>query len=70
MIGKWLSDITMKWLIILVLILLFSVPLLTWTTYQPPELAFEFGLRMINELEKDSDEFNFYCDEFLKEFED
>lgn len=60
----------MKRLIVLVLILLFSVPLLTRTTYQPPELAYEFGLRFINELDPTSEEFEFFCDKYVSEIKD
>lgn len=60
----------MKRLIILVLILLFSVPILTRTTYQAPETNYSFGLKLINTLEKNSDAFNFACQKFIDENKD
>ena len=67
MIGKRLTDTTMKRLIILILILLFSNPLLTRTTYDPPVLAYEFGLWFIDKVDPSSNEFKFYCQKYVEE---
>jgi len=48
----------MKRLIILVLILLFSVPLLTQSTYNAPETGYEFGLKLIDKLSTNTGAFN------------
>ena len=69
LIGQRLSDITMKRLIVLVLIILFSVPLLTRTTYNPPETSYEFGLYFINELDPNSTAFDFSCKTYISQFE-
>ena len=43
-VGKKLSDLTMKRVIIVVLTMLFTFPLLTSSTYLEEEEAFSFGL--------------------------
>lgn len=60
----------MKRLIILVLILLFSVPILTRTTYQATDTNYEFGLWFINTLDPKTEAFNFACEKLIEEDSD
>lgn len=60
----------MKRLIILVLILLFSVPVLTRTTYQVPDTNYEFGLWFINTLDPSTEAFKFACEKLIEEDSD
>ena len=43
-VGKWLSDLTTRRVIILVLAMMFSVPLFTLGTYITEHKSYEFGL--------------------------
>lgn len=48
MIGKKLSDVTTKRLIILILILVFSIPILDRSTYSDPDPSYSFALQMLS----------------------
>lgn len=47
-VGKKLSELTTRRVIILVLSMMFSVPFLTLTTYKDENNSFKFGLELIN----------------------
>lgn len=48
-VGKKLSDLTTRRVIMLVLAMMFSVPAFTITTYKEENTSFEFGLELIGE---------------------
>lgn len=47
-VGKKLSDLTTRRVIILVLAMMFSVPLFTLTTYKPENTSYELGLTLVD----------------------
>jgi hypothetical protein len=53
-VGKKLSDLTTRRVILLVLAMMFSVPAFTITTYKDENNSFVFGLELINAFPKDS----------------
>ena len=57
-VGKKLSDLTTRRVIILVLAMLFSVPLFSTTTYMEAPKSYEFGMKMIKAFDVNSTGFN------------
>jgi hypothetical protein len=53
-VGKKLSDLTTRRVILLVLAMMFSVPAFTITTYKDENNSFVFGLELINAFTKDT----------------
>jgi hypothetical protein len=50
-VGKKLSDLTTRRVIMLVLAMMFSVPVFTISTYKEDNNSYKFGLEMIKEFE-------------------
>jgi hypothetical protein len=48
-VGKKLSDLTTRRVIMLVLAMMFSVPVFTISTYKEDNNSYKFGLEMIKE---------------------
>ncbi len=69
-VGKMLSDLTTRRVIILVLSMLFSVPFLTLTTYKTENTSFQYGLKLIILYDSDTPAFNAMFDSFVSEHED
>lgn len=57
-VGKKLSDLTTKRLIIVVLVMLFSITIFDYTTYLTPPDANIFGLQLLASYPENSLEFN------------
>lgn len=57
-VGKKLSELTTKRLIIVVLAMLFSVPIFDTTTFITPPTSYEYGLSMLAAYDIGSDNFN------------
>jgi hypothetical protein len=57
-VGKKLSDLTTRRVIILVLAMLFSVPLFSTSTYLDPFNSYTFGLQMLAQYDTGSEGFN------------
>jgi hypothetical protein len=66
-VGKKLSDLTTKRVIVLVLAILFSVPLFSTSTYIPDEPSYEFGLKLLTQYEVGTAGFNAVFDIFIME---
>jgi hypothetical protein len=68
-VGQQLSDLTTRRVITIVLIMMFSVPLLTLNTYVEEPNSFEWGLRLISVYENDkfSDGWNETFNTFISE---
>ena len=64
-VGKKLSDLTMKRVIVVVLTMLFTLPFLTSSTYIAEEESFLFGLEMINDYSPYSKPFNTTFDDYV-----
>ena len=69
-VGKKLSDLTTKRLIIVVLAMLFSVALFDVTTYLETPNANEFGLNLLAAFEYNSFGFNLTFDEYIGEYKE
>jgi hypothetical protein len=54
-VGKMLSDLTTRRVIILVLTMMFSVPLFTLNTYEEANTSYIFGLQLIYKFHDDQD---------------
>lgn len=65
-VGKKLSDLTTRRVIILVLSMMFSIPFLTLSTYKD-ENTFTFGLELINAFPENSAGFNRTFDTYISE---
>lgn len=52
LVGKQLSDLTTRKVIILVLAMMFSDPLLTYSTYYEASTSYQFGLDLLREYER------------------
>lgn len=57
-VGKKLSDLTTRRVILLVLAMLFSVPLFSTSTYLDPFNSYTFGLRMLAQYQAGTEGFN------------
>lgn len=57
-VGKKLSDLTTRKVILIVLAMLFSVPVLSVSTYIDTYSGYEFGLMLMSQYETGSDGFN------------
>lgn len=66
-VGKKLSDLTTRRVIVLVLSMMFSVPVLTLTTYKDENNSFKFGLEMINNYTPYTYAFNASVQNYLDE---
>jgi hypothetical protein len=58
-VGKMLSDLTTRRVIILVLAMLISVPLFTDTTYQDENTSFETGINLLKRYKPHTPQFDF-----------
>jgi len=66
-VGKKLSDLTTRRVIILVLAMLLSVPIFTVSTYIPELNSFQFGLTLLSRYENNTAGFNFVFDKYVEE---
>ena len=57
-VGKQLSDLTVRRVIILVLAMLISVPIFSDTTFEDENTSFKIGISMIKNYEPHSYQFN------------
>ncbi len=64
-VGKKLSDLTTKWVIVLVLTMMFSVPIFMLTTYREENTSFEFGLKLMNQYNENSTTFETVYDDYI-----
>ena len=64
-VGKKLSDLTTKWVIVLVLTMMFSVPLFMLTTYREENKSFEFGLNLMNLFEDGTTSFSTIYQDYI-----
>jgi hypothetical protein len=58
-VGKMLSDLTTRRVIILVLAMLISVPLFTDLTYQEENTSFETGINLLKRYKSHTPQFDF-----------
>lgn len=68
MIGKKLSDITTKRLIVLILILIFSIPILDRSTYEDPDPTYNFSLQLLSNVPYPSESYKFMFDDVASQF--
>ena len=66
-VGKKLSDLTMKRVILVVLTMLFTFPFLTSSTYLEEEEAYKFGLDLIHDYSPYTEAFNSTFDNYVEE---
>lgn len=66
-VGKKLSDLTTRRVIILVLSMMFSVPFLTLTTYKDENNSFSFGLELISTFTEGTAAFNTTFNSYVSE---
>jgi hypothetical protein len=66
-VGKKLSDLTTKRLIIVVLAMLFSVPVFDTATFITPPTSYTFGLELMAAYQVGSDGFNMAFDYYVQE---
>lgn len=69
-VGKKLSDLTTKRVIVLVLTMMFSVPIFMLTTYWEENNSFEFGLTLMNLYTEGTDSFTTVYNDFIEQHED
>jgi len=66
-VGKKLSDLTTRRVIILVLSMMFSIPFLSLNTYKSQNNSYTYGLDLINSFPPDSAGFNTTFDTYVSE---
>lgn len=69
-VGKKLSDLTTRRVIMLVLAMMFSVPLFTISTYKDENNSYNFGLELVKFFENNTEAFNSAFDIYVDEHKD
>ena len=66
-VGQQLSDLTTRRVITIVLIMMFSVPILSLDTYIEDPSFFQYGLQLISKFDKNSEGFNKSFNSFISQ---
>ncbi len=66
-VGKKLSDLTTKRVIVLVLAILFAVPVFSTSSYQADLPSYEYGLSLLMQYDYDTEEFDAMFSIFIEE---
>ncbi len=66
-VGKKLSDLTTRRVIVLILTMMFSVPILTLTTYMSENESFTFGLTLVTSFPQYSNGYNLTKASYIEE---
>jgi hypothetical protein len=66
-VGKRLNESTQRRVIMMVLAMLFSVPILSISTYYQETDSFDFSMRYLDNFEANSDSFSRVFDQFLRQ---
>lgn len=68
MIGKKLSDVTTKRLIVLILILIFSIPILDRNLYEDADSSYEYALSLLSTIPHNTQAYKFVFDDIVNQF--